>query len=252
MTIPHGEGSSCQWLEKLSSISLTKNLNNNNKAKKRTIMKQLLSHIIIYLTLAVTLTACANLNTNQEQGTAIGSGVGAGLGAALGQAIGRDTEATLIGAGIGAVLGGVAGNQFGLYMDNQERELRNVMASSEAASVRRNQDVLIATFRGEAFFRHDSAMLLPGGYRAIARAASVLNKYNQTRIEVAGHTDSTGSEYYNQQLSVRRAEAVKNALIQQGIAPSRINAVGYGERYPVSSNRAMNRRVEIVIIPVRQ
>jgi outer membrane protein OmpA-like peptidoglycan-associated protein len=231
---------------------LTKNMNNNKNPEKRSIMKKLLSHIIIYLALAVTLTSCANLNTNQKQGTAIGSGVGAGLGAALGQAIGRDTEATLIGAGIGAVLGGVAGNQLGLYMDNQERELRNVMASAEAASVRRSQDVLIATFRGEAFFRHDSAMLLPGGYRSIARAASVLNKYNQTHIEVAGHTDSTGSEYYNQQLSVRRAEAVKNALIQQGVAPSRINAVGYGERHPVSSSRAMNRRVEIVIIPMRQ
>ena len=229
----------------------TKDLNNNQNPKKRTIMKTILSRIIICLAFAATLTSCANLNTNQKQGTAIGSGVGAGLGAALGQAIGGDTEATLIGAGIGAVLGGVAGNQIGLYMDNQERDLRNAMASSEAASIRRSQDVLIATFKGEAFFRHDSARLLPGGYRAIARAASVLNKYNQTHIEVAGHTDSTGSEYYNQQLSVRRAESVKNALIQQGVSPSRINAVGYGESHPISSSRAMNRRVEIIIIPVR-
>jgi outer membrane protein OmpA-like peptidoglycan-associated protein len=79
---------------------------------------------------------------------------------------------------------------------------------------------------------------------------SVLRKYNQTQIEVAGHTDTTGSEEYNQQLSVRRADAVKNALIQQGINPARIVAIGYGESQPISSDNAMNRRVEIVIIPV--
>ena len=103
-----------------------------------------------------------------------------------------------------------------------------------------------------AFFDYNSSQLLPGGYREIARIASVLNKYQQTQIEVGGHTDSTGSEYYNRQLSMRRAEAVKNALIQQGVAPSRINAVGYGESHPISSSRAMNRRVEIVIIPVNR
>ncbi len=229
-----------------------KTQNNRIENKKRIIMKTIFSRVIIWLALVVTLSSCANLNTNQRQGTAIGSGVGAGLGAALGQAIGRDTEATLLGAGIGAVLGGVAGNQIGLYMDNQEQELRNVLASSEAASIRRSQDVLITTFRGETFFNHNSASLLPGGHREIARAASVLNKYNQTQIEVAGHTDSTGSEYYNRQLSMRRAEAVKNALIQQGVSPSRINAVGYGESQPVSSSHAMNRRVELIIMPINR
>ena len=147
-------------------------------------------------------------------------------------------------------LGGLAGNQVGVYMDRQEQELRNVMARSEAASIQRSQDVLTATFKGEAFFNHDSAVLLPGGYNEVARIASVLQKYNQTQIEVAGHTDTTGSEQYNQQLSVRRAEAVKNALIQQGVNPARIVAVGYGESQPISSDHAMNRRVEIVIVPI--
>lgn len=208
------------------------------------------THILLYSALALSLVSCAGLDTNQKQGTAIGAGVGAGVGAVLGQAIGRDTESTLIGAGIGAALGGLAGNQVGLYMDNQEQELRNVMAQSEAASIRRSQDVLIATFKGEAFFDYDSSVLLPGGRREIERVASVLNKYNQTQIEVGGHTDSRGSEQYNQQLSMRRAEAVKNALVQQGVAPQRIHAVGYGESLPVSSNHARNRRVEIVIIPI--
>jgi outer membrane protein OmpA-like peptidoglycan-associated protein len=213
-------------------------------------MKKTVSHIIICTALVASLTSCASLDTKQKQGTAIGAGVGAGVGAALGQAIGRNTKSTVIGAGIGAALGGLAGNQVGGYMDRQEQELRNVVASSEAASIRRSEDVLVATFKGETFFNHDSSMLLPGGYTEVSRIAGILNKYNQTQIEVGGHTDSTGDEQYNQQLSMRRADAVKNALVQQGINPSRIRTYGYGESRPISSNAATNRRVEITIIPV--
>ncbi len=213
-------------------------------------MKKTLIKGLICLTVAVSLTSCAGLDTNQKQGTAIGTGVGAGVGAVLGQAIGRNTNATLIGAGIGAMVGGVAGNQFGKYMDQQEQELRNVMAQSEAASIRRSQDVLVATFKGEAFFNFDSATVLPGGMREISRISPVLNQYNQTQIEVGGHTDTQGSEQYNQLLSQRPADAVKNALVQQGVNPSRIRAVGYGESQPISSDHAMNRRVEITIVPV--
>ena len=213
---------------------------------------KLIRGVIVPIVLTFILSSCASLDTNQKQGTAIGAGVGAGVGAILGQAIGHNTDSTLIGAGIGAALGGLAGNQAGLYMDNQERELRNVMASSEAASIRRSQDVLIATFKGETFFEHNSSSLLPGGYNEIARMASVLNKYPQTQIEVGGHTDTTGSEQYNQQLSLRRARAVENALVQQGITPNRIRAIGYGESRPISSSHAMNRRVEVVIIPLTQ
>ncbi len=205
--------------------------------------------LITGITFMTFVSSCANLNTNQEQGTAIGAGVGAGLGAALGQAIGEDTEATLLGAGIGAALGGIAGNQMGLYMDRQEQELRNAIAASEAASIRRSQDVLTASFTSRTFFNYDSSILLPGGINEIARVASVLRRYPQTRIEVGGHTDSKGSEAYNQQLSLRRAQAVRDALIHQGVAPNRVVAVGYGETQPISSDNAMNRRVEIVIIP---
>ncbi len=213
-------------------------------------MNKTLSRFLICSTLILSLTSCAGLDTNQKQGTAIGAGAGAGVGAILGQAIGRNTKSTMIGAGIGAVLGGVAGNQMGAYMDRQEQELRNVMASSDAASISRSQDVLTATFKGEAFFNNNSAVLLPGGVAEMSRIAGVLNRYNQTQIEVGGHTDSTGSEQYNQQLSERRAEAVKNALVQQGVNPARIRTVGYGESRPISSDNAMNRRVEITIIPM--
>lgn len=213
-------------------------------------MKISLSKIIVSSALVVSLSSCASLDTNQKQGTAIGAGAGAGIGAVLGQAIGRNTEATLLGAGIGAAIGGIAGNQVGKYMDNQERDLRNAMAASDAASIRRSEDVLVATFKGETFFNHDSAVLLPGGYAEISRIARVLNRYPQTQIEVGGHTDTTGSEQYNQQLSWRRAESVKDTLMQQGINPARIRTVGYGESRPISSNNALNRRVEIVIIPI--
>lgn len=213
-------------------------------------MKKILTNSIMILALVFTLSSCAGLQTNQQQGTAIGAGVGAGLGAALGQAIGRDSEATLLGAGIGAALGGIGGNQLGRYMDYQENELRNAMAASEASSIRRSQDVLIATFKGETYFAHNSTILKPGGYQEISRIASVLNRYPNTRIQVAGHTDQRGTESYNQQLSWQRAEAVKSALIQQGVNPQRITTLGYGESQPISSSYAQNRRVEVTIIPM--
>ncbi len=211
-------------------------------------------NIIIVLSLLVFMSffSCATLQNNQQQGTAVGAGVGAGVGAILGQAIGRDTESTLIGAGIGAALGGIAGNQIGRYMDLQEQELRNAVAASEAASIRREQDILRATFKGEAYFDTDSSNLKPGAYAELQRISDVLNKYPQTTIEIGGHTDTRGTEQYNQMLSSRRAESVKNALIQNGVSPARMVAIGYGESRPISSSHAVNRRVEIIIAPIRQ
>ncbi len=208
--------------------------------------------IAVLCLLSMGLVSCASLQTNQEQGTAVGAGVGAGIGAILGQAIGNDTESTLIGAGIGAALGGVAGNQIGRYMDMQERELRDAVAASEAASIRREQDILRATFKGEAFFDLNSTTLKPGGYAELERVARILNKYPQTTVEIGGHTDIRGAAEYNQTLSLKRAESVKNALIQNGVALGRMETVGYGESRPISSDHAMNRRVEIIIAPIRQ
>lgn len=204
--------------------------------------------LVVAVALSLGLTGCAYQN-KQQQGTAVGAGTGAAAGALLGQVIGRSTEATLIGAGIGAAIGGIAGNQIGKYMDQQEADLRNAMAYSESASIRREQDVLTATFKSEAFFDTNSAALKPGAYTEIDRVASVLNKYPQTTIQVAGHTDTRGSEQYNMELSQRRADSVKNALVQRGVDPMRIQSYGYGETQPISSSDAMNRRVEIIILP---
>lgn len=181
-------------------------------------MNTYLSHAskaMVVAALTVSLSSCAMQN-KQQQGTAVGAGVGAAAGAILGQVIGKSTEATLLGAGIGAAVGGIAGNQIGKYMDLQEQDLRNAIGYSESASIRREQDVLTATFKSEAFFDSNSSSLKPGAYTEIDRVAGVLNKYPQTTIQVAGHTDSKGSEQYNLELSQRRADAVKNALAQRG------------------------------------
>ena len=213
-------------------------------------MKKTVSTLAILL-FALTLFSCAG-TTKQERGRGTGAAIGAGLGAAVGQAIGRDTKATLLGAGIGAVLGGIAGDQIGAYMDRQEQALRDAMAASDAVNIQRTQDVLTATFKGDVFFDFDSSVLKPGGYTEIDRVSNVLNSYPQTTIRVEGHTDATGSEVYNQQLSERRAEAVKNAIVQKGVDSRRIQAIGYGESQPISSDNAMNRRVSIVITPIRR
>ena len=211
-------------------------------------MKRTIS-IMLALTLAVSLLACANASRSQK-GLGIGAAIGGISGAILGQVIGGDTKATLLGAGIGTAIGGLAGSQIGSYMDRQEQELRSAMAASEAASIRRTQDVLTATFKSDVFFDFDSAKLKAGAYPELERVAGILIKYPHTTIRIEGHTDATGAEIYNQQLSERRAEAVKEVLAQKGVASSRIQTVGFGELQPVSSSNAMNRRVNIVIMPI--
>ena len=213
-------------------------------------MKKTVSTFVI-LVFSMMLFSCAGA-TRQQKGTAGGAAIGAVIGAGLGQAIGGDTEGTLLGAGIGAALGGIAGNQIAAYMDRQEQALRDAMVESNAVNIQRTQDVLTATFKGDIFFDLDSSTLKPGAYSEIDRVSNVLNNYPQTTIRVEGHTDSTGPEDYNQRLSEKRAEAVKSALIQRGVGTRRIQAVGYGESQPISSNNAMNRRVGIVITPIRQ
>ena len=215
-----------------------------------------LKHFSLFLMIILLMAtfSCASWegSSKQTKGTVVGTGVGAAVGAGLGQAIGHNRRATLAGAGIGALLGGVAGNQIGAYMDRQEQALRDVAAQSEAMSVQRTQDVITATFKSDVMFDVNSATLKPGAYSEIDRVANILQQYPDTNIRVAGHTDQSGSETYNQQLSERRAMSVKNALIQRGVADSRITAIGFGESMPISSSAAMNRRVEIRITPIGQ
>ncbi len=207
---------------------------------------------VLLLATMFVLSSCAVLDTQQKKGTAVGAGVGAGLGAVLGQVIGHNSTSTLVGAGIGAALGGLAGNQIGAYMDRQEQALQQVAMQSDQLSIRRSEDVLQATFRGQMMFATNSAVLMPGALAEVHRVAQVLVRYPETMIEVAGHTDASGDEFYNRRLSEERANAVANVLIQSGVNPARIRTVGYGESMPISSNYDMNRRVEVTIAPIAQ
>lgn len=207
---------------------------------------------------SVFIFACASQGpyTKQQKGTAIGAATGAAVGAAVGGAsTGKKdrTKGIIIGGLAGAVAGGLVGNQIGAYMDRQEAALRDAMAAATAAdqaSIQRSQDVLIATFKSDMFFDFDSATLKPGGYAEIDRVSKVLADYPQTMVEIQGHTDSSGSEAYNQALSERRADAVRNALSQRGIADDRMTAIGFGESQPVSSSASANRRVTMVLTPI--
>jgi outer membrane protein OmpA-like peptidoglycan-associated protein len=158
------------------------------------------------------------------------------------------------GAAYGAAVGGAAGAGVGKMMDDQERDMRETLAASEAASIRREGDLLAISLKGDVTFDYDSAILRPGLYSEIDRISNVLIKYPQTVIRVEGHTDSTGSESYNMILSQRRADSVKNLIVQRGVSLTRIETMPYGESMPIADNsteagRSMNRRVEIKIAP---
>ncbi|MTJ05032.1 MAG: hypothetical protein FH759_10120 [Sediminimonas qiaohouensis] len=178
-----------------------------------------------------------------------GAFLGGLLGAATGALTSDDkTKGALVGGAIGAGVG--AG--IGYNLDKQEAELRNQLGSE--ATVRNTGDRLIVTMPQDILFATDSAevsAVLRDDLRAVARS---LNNYPQSRVQVLGHTDNTGSAAYNLDLSQRRAGAVSSLLITYGVSASRITSVGRGEDQPIASNltpegRAQNRRVEIVILP---
>jgi len=201
----------------------------------------------------LTMLGCAP-QTNTQKGATYGAAGGAVAGAILGQIIGHNTESTLIGTAVGAAVGGAGGAAVGNMMDKQEAEMRQALADSEAAAIRREGNLLEISLKGDVTFDTDSAIVRPGLYSEIDRIANILIKYPNTVIQVEGHTDSTGTESYNMDLSARRAEAVKNILVNKGVEPSRILTLAFGESKPIASNdydygRAQNRRVEIKVAP---
>lgn len=201
-----------------------------------------------------TLMSCATPQTQTAKGGLYGTAGGAAAGAILGQVIGRDTEATLLGAAAGAVLGGLAGAGVGKMMDNQAAEMQQALAASNAAAMYREGEIIAITLKGDVTFDNDSDVVRPGIYNELDRIAQIMTRYPQTTIVVGGHTDSKGADAYNQLLSERRANNVKNHLINRGVQSTRITAMGYGPTQPLATNntaegRQMNRRVEIRINP---
>ena len=213
------------------------------------------------LSMALALAGCTtNPYTGEQQlaKTAIGGGVGAVAGAATGALVGalsskKSGKGAKKGALIGAALGTIAGMGVGAYMDKQEADLRKRLAGTGVRIVREGNDIRLV-MPSDITFDVDRADIKPQFYRTLNAVAIVLNAYPETDVLIAGHTDSTGSDAYNQRLSERRAAAVMHYLVSQGVDPRRIQARGFGERYPVADNsteqgRALNRRVEIRIRP---
>jgi outer membrane protein OmpA-like peptidoglycan-associated protein len=212
---------------------------------------------IVSLLVFIFVVACAAPQTRTQKGAAYGAAGGAAAGAIIGQVIGGSTESTLWGAAIGAAVGGLGGAGVGKMMDNQEKEMREVLAASEAAAVRREGNLLAVTFKGDVTFDTNSTVVKPGLYKEIDRVAGVLTQYPETLIRVEGHTDSVGTEEYNLDLSFRRANSVRDLLVKRGVNISRIQPAGFGETMPVATNateagRQLNRRVEIKIAPRQQ
>ncbi|MCC6477706.1 OmpA family protein [Sphingorhabdus sp.] len=204
---------------------------------------------------ALPVTACT---TNPETGekriskTAIG-GIGGALGGyLLGDLIGgrRDRTEKIVGAGIGAV----AGAGVGYYMDQQEKKLREQTAGT-GVEVVRDGDQLVLDMPSEVTFAFGSSNLSPEFRTTLDKVGATLTEYEKTYVDVLGHTDSVGSDAYNQTLSEQRASTVADYLAGRGVQRARLATKGYGESQPKASNttdegRAQNRRVEIRLVPV--
>ena len=189
--------------------------------------------------------------SSATKGSVIGAIGGAAVGAATSSSSDRGKGA-LIGAASGAAVGG----GIGYYMDRQEAQLRRQLEGTGVRVVR-NGDQIDLIMPGNITFDTDQSSIRPAFTDTLQSVALVLKEFNKTTIQIEGHTDSTGSDSYNQLLSERRASSVRDFLLNQGIEPRRTRATGYGERQPVASNetaagREQNRRVELTLIPSRQ
>jgi outer membrane protein OmpA-like peptidoglycan-associated protein len=191
-------------------------------------------------------TAETTPRTTERDKTKKGAMIGAAGGAVLGAVVGEgELDEILASAALGAGLG--AG--VGAYMDKQEEALARIPGTTVE---RVDEDLLLLRFQSGILFAVDSAVVSPDARGSLDEVASVMAQYPKTAVIVQGHTDSTGGEEYNQNLSERRATAVMNHLIGRGVDGSRITAAGYGEGVPVASNdtdsgRQANRRVDILL-----
>ena len=215
----------------------------------------MMKKVVLAASAAAFLAGCTtNPFTGEPQvsRTAGGAAIGALAGAGVGMLVGGYSDRTnaLIGAGVGALAGGAVGS----YMDSQEAELRGFLQGT-GVSVTRQGDNIILNMPSNVTFATDEYQVTPNFFQTLNAVALVLNKYNQTLVDVNGHTDSTGSLQHNQALSERRAQSVATYLVSQSVDQRRLLVQGFGPSQPVASNstpegRALNRRVEIILVPI--
>ena len=216
-------------------------------------MKRLLALCAIF-TLAACTTTDPYTGEEKTSNTAKGAGIGAIAGAVIGAASSSKSDrkkGALTGAAAGAAIGGGVGN----YMDRQEAKLRDELQGS-GVQVRREGDRLYLIMPGNITFATGRYEIRSDFYSVLDSVAKVLAEFDQTAIKVSGHTDSTGGDQLNQTLSEQRAASVRDYLVRRDVAAGRIQAYGYGPRYPVASNstaegRAANRRVELELLPMQ-
>ncbi len=206
----------------------------------------------ILLTLSVVAlgqVGCATTSdaSRTQKGAIMGGLGGAIVGGLIGGKKGNAGKGALIGGLLGAATGGAVGN----YMDKQAQELAQV------AQVERVEDGIVATMKDKILFDTNESILKPESKASLEKIAEILKKYDKTEVTVAGYTDNVGTMSHNQQLSERRANAVRLFLSNQGVAPHRMTVMGFGLDNPVAPNttadgRSKNRRVELHIAPNEQ
>jgi len=204
-------------------------------------MKKSISVFLVVLLFLGSI-SCA---TSQQKGTVIGAAAGGVVGGLIGKKAGN----TAVGAILGAVIGGAAGAYIGNYMDKQAAEIEKDIAG---AKIERIGEGIKITFDSGLLFDVDKAVLKEESRQELSKLATILNKYEDTEILLEGHTDATGSEEHNLELSRLRAQGVSNYLASLEVDPTRFTIMGYGESQPIASNdtiegRKLNRRVEVAI-----
>ncbi|MFP5409480.1 MAG: OmpA family protein [Gammaproteobacteria bacterium] len=219
------------------------------------------SLIALPLTAALLLAGCATNDLGQSRDlskTEKGAIIGTVSGAALGAIIHHKNRGK--GALIGAVGGGLTGAGVGYYMDQQAKDLLKqlqpeIQRGEVSVEKRASDNALLVSMTAATGFDTNSTVLKPGYTPTLDKIASVLNQYGKTTVTVIGHTDSVGTDAYNQTLSERRAQAVLDYFAGRNVNPIRLEAYGRGETEPRADNateagRALNRRVELWILPV--
>jgi len=205
----------------------------------------------LFMSSALMLTSCESIQNanNTQKGAAIGTASGAVIGGILGNNIGKGKNAAL-GAVLGGIVGGVAGGVIGNKMDKQAKDIKEALPGAQVERV--NEGIKITLSENTVNFDFNSAALTTVSKSNLDKLAGVLVQYPDTNINVYGHTDSKGTDEYNLTLSQKRANSVIDYLVSKGIARTRLNAMGMGEKDPIATNeteagRAQNRRVEFAI-----